>query len=127
MAGLALEIDEDEVIARQQHLTEMIIAVDADLGPLGLRGDRGSDALQNLVAGRKHGVGLVAVGTRELAQVTLQQAERILGLLGRAVPVGVEVRPRERLRSERRVLGRCGQRPVELGRARREYPLIIAR
>ena len=53
VARLALEIDDDEVIARHQHLAEVVVAMDADLQALRRLARQGVDARQQLIALRQ--------------------------------------------------------------------------
>ena len=75
VAGLALEIDDDEVVAGQQHLTQVVVAVDADLrAPAAPRRRSASMRFRICVLLRQNGIGLLAIRRRELVQVDLSSA-----------------------------------------------------
>ena len=91
VAGLTLEIDDDEIVARQQHLTEMIIAVDADFVPGRRLGGRGIDAREYPSRGASTAAPCRAP-TRQPLEARTEFCERAPGLVGRSLPVGVDVR-----------------------------------
>jgi hypothetical protein len=102
--GLALEIDDQEVVAGEQHLPEVIVAVVPRLeGRLGRRRAR-VDSLEHLW---KRGLlGFV------------QPGERGKRLLAHSLLPGGHLLRRERLGLERRGAARRGERAVQLGGTR---------
>src|SRR6202034_4660859 len=87
MPGFTLEVDDHEIVAGDQYLTEVIVAVNADfLSSRRCRGPR-CQALEYPIAQRQHGVGFLPIAARELFQIGLQQIERITRLVDRPLSV----------------------------------------
>src|SRR5436190_19311833 len=108
---LALEVDDQEVVVRYEHLAEVVVAVVARLHRLLLRRRAAVDEGEDARALGGHCLRLVAA---------LDNAERLLGLLVHARAPGVDVLRGERLGLERRIAARRGEGAVQLGGARGE-------
>src|SRR6202049_5388311 len=91
MSGFTLEVDDHEIVAGDQYLTEVIVAVNADF--LAFRRCRGTScqALEHPIAQRQHGVGFLAIGARKLFQTGLSPLERTARLVERPLSVAVQV------------------------------------
>ena len=92
VARLALEIDDDEVIAGHQHLAQVIVAVNADFLARAAslpRRPRCAFMICSRCASTALARSRSAAGTR--IQVGRQQVQRAARLVERALPVGVDV------------------------------------
>src|SRR5260370_26604042 len=103
VSGLALEVDDDEIIARHQHLAEMVVAMDAYLQALRHLTRQGVDSRHHLLALCQHRTGPIAIRRRHLIQSGLEHSKRVARFVRRALALGVAIRARERLRSKGRV------------------------
>ncbi len=121
VAGFAFEVDDHEVVARHQNLSEVIVAVDAYLLPLARLPKR---PLRDAPA-----AGLDAPVLRlpcrdrrpESARGGFQQCKGVRASPTRALPVAVEVRARQGLGIEVGIAGAGGKRGVQLGGALRQH------
>ena len=119
-ARLALEIRDDEVVSRDEHLPQVIVAVQANREPRRrarrVLVDHGAQALRR-VEGAARGLARLE---GELAAPRAQCVQRRVELAAdRGGPFG-EARASERLRIEARIARLHGERAVQVGRARRE-------
>ncbi len=89
--GIAFKIDDDEIIAGDQHLSQVIVAVDADLLAMRLLCRAGLDARQDLILLRQDGDRLVALRRHEIIEPSLQHSKRAARLVGRSLAIGVEI------------------------------------
>src|SRR5260370_14065215 len=98
--GLALEGDDGEIIARPQHLAEMVVAMDAYLQALRHLTRQGVDSRHHLLALCQHRTGPIAIRRRHLIQSGLEHSKRVARFVRRALAVGVDIAAGERLRSK---------------------------
>ena len=117
VAGFALEVDDHEVVTRHQHLTQMIVAMDAYLLPLRFFRSGRFEPCDEPILVRQHIVGLVAIGRRDFIDARLQQAERVTRFGQRALAVTIEIGAGKRLRIEISVARAGCQRSMQFGRA----------
>src|SRR3954447_21032196 len=74
--GLAFEIGDDKIILRQQHLTQMVVAVMADFGRVHALWYTSFNAFHYLRAPRQHRIRIGPRSSGQTVASTLEQIER---------------------------------------------------
>src|SRR5581483_3336950 len=108
---LALEVDDQKIVVRDEHLPEVVVAVMARLQRLLLRRGAAVDEREDARALRRD---------RLRPLDPLDHAQRLVRLLAHARAPGVDVLERKRLGDEGGIGLGAGERMVQLGRARGE-------
>ena len=114
---LALEIQDVEVVLRDQDLAEVIVAVNPSLDGADVRFGQRVDARMAGVAPCQELLGLVPIGALELRHRLPQRLERRFGLVAHRPLPSPEVGPRDRFGGKRGIIGGGRQGPVQLGGA----------
>jgi hypothetical protein len=114
----ALEVDDHEVVARHQHLPQVVVAVHADLLQAAFAAVAGAvdQRLQRAPCVEHGPAGGTRLG-RQRGQTGLQRGQRRVQILRQARALGREIARVERLGIECCIAGRLRERPVQLGGA----------
>ena len=120
LEGLALEVEEDDVAAGEEHLTEMEVAMGADAPAAEARLAQGLEAVEQVHLARQQRRRGLAHLVGQLAEPPAQRAEGAGGGAAHGLVQRPLVEQRQVLRAERRIVGRHRQGTVELGGAHAE-------
>ncbi len=113
---LAFEIDDHEIVACDEHLPQVQVAVEAGLAADRSDGGRLEPRFERRLRGQQR-LGIGARRRAELAEPLANEGKRRGRLLTRPLDERRGVVGRERLRLERRIAARVGERDVQLGDA----------